>query len=352
MLKEDFSTAQDSHQSTVLNWERTRTWDEAVDENSGVWERPYSAIATDFDGVVELYGKETKDEADRIRTLLVEKTVKSNIPLAFITGKDERDVGKQIIAPIREMIKNLGVDLPAGRFMVYANNGSVTIDAGLDNQVIERKEFRYEDLEKISQLEVVEIMMAIYELVENIREKIPEAFKHTRFRVEKTTLGFSMRPEDLKHPAFRALYRELKKLAGKESDLNRFDIGQIFSKQLAQADLPHIQIAVTDGAVDLTPGGTGKRNALENFAARTKTNVEDILRMGDNGDGSDYQLLAPKGDELRGGFANTALDPEKLETLQQQNPGFKTPKQLENGDNQFRKVINLLEKIAVVPARQ
>ncbi len=352
MLEENGIQTEEPGINQEYGFSRMRSWTDPVDENSGVWERPYNAIASDFDGVVTLYGRETQEEADRIRSLMVEKTLAKGAPLAFITGKDEKEVNENIIEPIRKLIEKMGLDLPASRFMVYANNGSVIIDAGLDNQTMERKEFAYDDLDKISQLRVVEIMMEIYGVIEEIREKIPEAFKNTRFREERTTAGFSIRPEDLKHPALRTLFLELKKLAGKDTDLSRFDIGQIFKQQLEEAGLNEIQVAVTDGAVDLTPRGTGKRNALEHFAKKTMTEVENILRMGDNGDGSDYQLLAPKKNETRGGYANTPLDLQKLSVLQSQYADFGLPRQINGGDSQFRKVIRLLESTAVIPQEE
>ncbi len=349
MLKENGIQPEEPVTNHEYGFSQIRSWAEPVDENSGVWEKPYNAIASDFDGVVTLYGQESEEEADRIRSLMVEKTLLQGAPLAFITGKDEAEVNEKIIEPIRKLIKETGLELPASHFMVYANNGSVVIDAGLDNQTIERKEFTYDDLDKISQLRVVEIMMKIYDVITEIRSNIPEAFKNTRFREERTTAGFSIRPEDLKHPALRTLFLELKKLAGKDTDLTRFDIGQVFKQQLEQAGLNDIQVAVTDGAVDLTPSGTGKRNALEHFAKKTKTKVENILRMGDNGDGSDYQLLAPKKNETRGGYANTQLDLQKLSVLQSQYADFGLPRQINGNDSQFRKVIRLLESTAVVP---
>lgn len=352
MLKENHLSTEESGIPHTYNLSTTRLWSEPVDENSGVWERPYNAIASDFDGVVTLYGKESQEEADRIRSLMLEKTLMQRAPLAFITGKDEAEVNEKIIEPIRQLIKETGLELPASHFMVYANNGSVIIDAGLDNQTIERKEFTYEDLDKISQLRVVEIMMQIYGVIEEIRDKIPEAFKNTRFREERTTAGFSIRPDDLKHPALKTLFLELKKLAGKDTDLTRFDIGQIFQKQLEEAGLNDIQVAVTDGAVDLTPRGTGKRNALEHFAQKTKTKVENILRIGDNGDGSDYQLLAPKKNETRGGYANTQLDLQKLSVLQSQYADFGLPRQINGNDSQFQKVIRLLERTVIVPQEE
>jgi len=352
MLNENGIPMEGTDISHDYGFSRIRSWAEPMDANSGVWEKPYNAIASDFDGVVTLYGQESKEEAARIRSLLVEKTLMQGAPLAFITGKDEAKVNKNIIEPIRKLIKEAGLELPARHFMVYANNGSVIIDAGLDNQTIERKEFSYEDLDKISQLRVVEILMKIYGVIEEIRSKIPEAFKNTYFREERTTAGFTIRPEDLKHPALRTLFLELKKLTGKEKDLTRFDIGQIFKQQLEEAGLSEIQVAVTDGAVDITPRGTGKRNALEHFAKNTRTEVENILRMGDNGDGSDYQLLAPKKNETRGGYANTPLDLQKLSVLQSQYADYGLPHQIKGNDSQFQKVIRLLESTAVVPQKE
>lgn len=100
---------------------------------------PFHAVASDFDGVVTLYGKETQEEADRIRELFVQKTLANDVPLAFITGKDEKDVVPQIAEPIRAKLQEMGIELDAGKFMILANNGSVIIDVGLDNHVIEKK---------------------------------------------------------------------------------------------------------------------------------------------------------------------------------------------------------------------
>lgn len=306
---------------------------------------PFHAVASDFDGVVSLYGKETKEEADRIRELFIEKTLAIGVPLAFITGKDEKNVVPDIIEPFRAKIQELGIELEAGQFRVYANNGAVTIDVGLDNQVLNKQTFNYETLEAIGDLEIVQIMMDIYDIFHDIRSRIPEAYKETRFRGEETTLGFSMKPEHLDSPHVRHLQTRLLELAGKEKDLTRFDIGQIFQKQLKVAGLEDIVIAVTDGAVDLTPPGTGKRNALERFAQKHAIEVQNTLRIGDNPTGSDFPLLAPKEGERRGGYSNVAVEEDKVIILQEQNQGFGTPHEIDADGNQFQRTIALLEEI-------
>lgn len=310
---------------------------------------PFHAVASDFDGVVTLYGKETEEEADRIRELFIEKTLAKGIPLSFITGKDEKDVIPQIIEPIRKKLKEMNIDLPAGKFMVLANNGSVIIDAGLQDHVKERKTFKDEDLEKVGDVEVVQIMMDIYDIFEDIRSRIPDAYKESRFREEETTLGFSLNPEDLKSPHVHHLTTKLQQLAGTNKDLTRFDIGQIFKEQLEAAGLDHFKIAVTDGAVDLTPPGTGKRKALEWFSEKQGIAIENILRIGDNPAGSDFPLLAPKEGERRGGYANVKIEEDKVAILQAQNNGFGTPYEIEAPGNQFQRTIALLEEVHTTP---
>lgn len=314
---------------------------------------PFHAIASDYDGVVELHSN--KDVAKETRPLFIEKSIKKGLPLSFITGKEKNDAIVEIIEPFVKEIKALGINLEPNQFMVYSNNGSNIIDAGLNNQVLEEKTFSHKQLELIGQSESIQALLNIYEIIESSRGQLgfepDEEATHFRQR-DLSTICFRIDPDDLIHGSRSPLHviLELRKAAGGQNP-SRFDIAKKIKAELTSLGAPDIVVSATDRSIDITPPQSGKRQALEDFAQRTGVAPDKILRIGDSPTGMDFGLLSAKKSERRGGFTNVKVNREQLKTLQDEpeNKDLTPPVEINKSNDQFENVLWLMKNVITTP---
>lgn len=313
---------------------------------------PFHAIASDYDGVVELHTN--RKIASVIRPLFIEKTLKKGLPLAFITGKEQEDAVKEIINPFRRDIEALGIELEPNQFMVYTNNGSVVIDAGLENQVIEQKRFSAEQLSTITESEAVQALLDIYKLIEDQRDqlgsiRIDQDATHFRQR-DLSTICFRIDPEDLAKKGGALPILSMLRQAGGKVTPTRFDIAQKIKAELATLGLKDAVVSATDRSIDITPPGSGKRQALEDFARRTGIAPDKMLRMGDSPTGMDFGLLSALEGESRGGFTNVQLNNQQLQVIQSDPEHSQSLPPIEIGmkGDQFQQIIWLMENVTTL----
>ena len=315
-------------------------------------EEPFHGIASDYDGVVERHDR--KDVADDIRPLFVKRSLAQGLPLAFITGKEYADAITEIADPFRAAISQAGIELKPEEFWIYCNNGSNLIDVGADNALIEQREFSREQLDTIAQSQAIQALMDIYEVIDRLRGQLgfnpnTEA-SHFRQR-DLSTICFRIDPDNIRQSGaplhvLRALER-----AGVKIHPNRFEIAKKIKAELARLGADDMVVSPTDRSVDITPPGSGKRLALEDFSKRTGIDPERILRIGDSPTGMDYGLLAAKMHEFRGGFTNVTLNEAELVQIQSDPDHFGTtpPVEINPGADQFDNVIWLMNNITTTP---
>ncbi|HMR00994.1 MAG TPA: HAD hydrolase family protein [Candidatus Gracilibacteria bacterium] len=309
---------------------------------------PFHGIASDYDGVVERHDR--KEVAEEIRPLFVEKSLAQGLPLAFITGKEFADAVTEIANPFRAAITQAGIELKPGDFMIYCNNGSNLLDVGDRNALIEQREFSHSQLHTIAQSEAVQALIEIYNIIEEQRGRFgfnpdPEA-SHYR-QQDLSTICFRIDPDDI-HQSNAPLHviRALEK-AGGAAHPTRFDIAKKIKAELARLGADDLVVSPTDRSIDITPPGSGKRKALEDFSKRTGIDPENILRIGDSPTGMDYGLLSAKSHEFRGGFTNVTLNAEELRQLQSdpEHYGTTPPVEINPGADQFENVKWLMNNI-------
>lgn len=319
---------------------------------SNLIEEPFHGIASDYDGVVERHDR--KDIADDIRPLFVDNSLAKGLPLAFITGKEYADAITEIADPFRAAITQAGIELKPEEFWIYCNNGSNLIDVGADNALIEQREFSHKQLNTITESEAIRALMEIYEVVDELRGRLgfhPDT-EATHFRQEdNSTICFRIDPDNIRQSGAPLHVLQALKRAGGNMHPTRFDIARKIKAELARLGADDLVVSPTDRSVDITPPGSGKRLALEDFAKRTGINPERILRIGDSPTGMDYGLLAAKNNEFRGGFTNVTLNESELVQIQSDPDHFGTtpPVEINPGADQFDNVIWLMNNITTTP---
>lgn len=311
---------------------------------------PFNAVASDIDGV--FLSHKDPGIAEKMIPMVVKETVAQGVDFAGITGKEEKDAFREIIEPFRRAAEAQGIELTPGKFMIYSNNGSVTIDAGM-GKVIERKEFSYEDMDAIGRIETVQTLLEIYDLIEQFRNEITTASineAETHFRQQdRSTICFRINPADLSRiNAPLPIIRRIQKIAGVKNP-TRFNIAEKMKAEFAEAGIEGVQISATDRSIDITPAGSGKRQALEDFSCRTGVPVENILRMGDSVTGMDFGLTAAQDDENRGGFSNVTIKEEEMKRLMalEENTGKRPPLEIGIDNNQFENVKWIFENATI-----
>lgn len=308
---------------------------------------PFHAVAIDIDGVI--MDHKNPEIGKSMRPLVIEKTLKRGVKLGMITGKEEADAFAQVIDPFRREIAAMGIELGPGEFMVYSNNGSVTIDAGA-GKVLERKEFSTDEMERMAEMESVRMLLEIYDLVESTRNDIDRVGTHFR-QQDLSTICFRIDPADLSRTDVPLpILSRIRKLAGKLSP-SRFKIAEQMKRDFAAAGkgMENIEISATDRSIDLTPAGTGKRRALEAFSRLTGIPVDRILRAGDSPTGMDFGLTAAERHENRAGFSNVPINQEELALVLNSpgNQGKRAPIEIGMSDNQFENTRWLLQNAQV-----
>lgn len=312
---------------------------------------PFNAVASDYDGVVSDH--RNPEVAEEARAVVVERTLGQGVPLAFITGKEEVEAFRDIVEPYRKVIEEMGINLNAGEFMVYSNNGSVKIDVGLDGQVLHRNAFSAEQKEKMLESESVISLLQIYDIIEECRAKagVSIDFEANKMRnMDSSTICFRIDPTNLlESPAQLPIVRLLKKITGKANP-TRFDIAEQIKREFAEMQF-EAEVSATDRSIDITPKGSTKRTALEDFSETTGVPIDDTLRIGDSPTGMDYSLLMAQGEEKRSGFTNVPIPEDQLRVIQssEEFAGTRAPVEVHQTGNQFEKARWLIRSMPIEP---
>lgn len=319
-----------------------------VIEQSLVLTNP-EAFAMDWDGVISDHKNPL--QAQRLRPLLLEKSLGNGRPLAVITGKEEVDAYREIVTPCREDLQRLGIQITPGDFSVYANNGSNLIDVA-EAVTLERREFTNDKVIKILRTATIQAVMEVYAALDGLYPGIAPEQRESHFRKkDNSTICFRIHENDLDDSRLPSELTSKLFHLKKGNHLTRFDLAEQIQEELTTLGFGEVVVSPTDRSVDLTPAGTGKRQALVRFSDKHQIPIDKIFRVDDSPAGMGFGLTAPYANlgERQPGYTNVVLDRELIHRVQESAKwsGFGSPREIPApvGMDQFEKVEWLLQQV-------